>query len=72
MKKRNARAANSLTRMAVAAMLDAIAKVIKDHRRRGMSLAVWENGKVVLLKPNKTLIVRERSSAYTARKKKIV
>ncbi len=35
----------SLTQKAVQAMTDAVAKVVKDHRRRGRPLAVWRNGK---------------------------
>ncbi len=70
MKKRNARAPHSLTQMALAAMQDAIANVIEDHRRHGMPLAVWEDGKVVFLKPRKPAVVRERPSAYNARKRK--
>ena len=26
-------------------MIDAVAKVVEDHRRRGRPLAVWRNGK---------------------------
>ena len=37
---------SSLTRMAMAAMREAVAEVVRDHQRRGMPLAVWENGKV--------------------------
>jgi hypothetical protein len=35
----------SLTQKAVQAMTDAVAKVVKDHLRRGRPLAVWRNGK---------------------------
>jgi hypothetical protein len=42
MKNRNK---SSLTQKAVQAMTDAVAKVVKDHRRRGRPLAVWRNGK---------------------------
>ncbi len=42
----------SLTDMAEAAMKDAIAGVIEDHRRWRMPLSVWEDGKVVFIKPD--------------------
>lgn len=32
------------------AMKEAVAEVVKDHRRRGEPLAVWRNGKVVWVK----------------------
>jgi len=35
----------SLTKKAVQAMTEAVAKVVNDHRRRGRPLAVWRNGK---------------------------
>lgn len=35
--------------LAEAAFKEAVAEVIEDHRRRGDPIAVWRNGKVVLL-----------------------
>jgi hypothetical protein len=40
---------SSLTRKATQALEAAVAKVIEDHRRRGMPLAVWRDGKAVLI-----------------------
>ena len=58
--------------MAMAAMREAVAQVVEEHRREGRPLAVWKNGKAVLVSPGKPAVVRERPSAYTARKKKVV
>lgn len=51
----------SLRDKAVAAMQEAIAAVIEDHRRRNVPLAVWKNGKVVMLSP-KRIVVPQASS----------
>ncbi len=51
----------SLRDKAVAAMQEAIAAVIEDHRRRNVPLAVWKNGKMVMLSP-KHIIVPQASS----------
>jgi hypothetical protein len=53
-----------LTRMAVAAMQDAIAEVIEDHRRRRMPLSVWEDGKVIYIQPDQALAVHETPKRY--------
>ena len=61
-----------MTRKALTALREAVAQVVEEHRRDGRPLAVWKNGKAVLVSPGKPAAVRERSSAYTARKKKVV
>lgn len=38
---------DALTEKAVAAMKQAVALVVEDHRRRGKPLVVWKNGRVV-------------------------
>lgn len=43
----------SLRDKAIAAMEEAIAAVVEDHRRRNIPLAIWRNGKVVMLPPEK-------------------
>jgi hypothetical protein len=58
----------SLTSKATAAMHDAIDKLVEDHRRRRMPLAVWQDGKVVRIQPDQASILRERPATYrTAR-----
>jgi hypothetical protein len=49
MKRRKKR---SLTEMAMRALTDAVAKVVEDHRRRNMPLAVWRDGKAVWISAN--------------------
>jgi hypothetical protein len=39
----------SLTEKAIQALTEAVAKVVEDHRRRGIPLAVWRNGRAVLI-----------------------
>lgn len=57
----------SLTRKATAAMQDAINKVVEDHRRRHMPLAVWQDGRVVRVSPEQACLVREKPAAYKTR-----
>lgn len=57
----------SLTSKATAAMQDAIDKLIEDHRRRHMPLAVWQDGKVVRIQPEQAAVLRERQAAYKTR-----
>jgi hypothetical protein len=54
----------TLTQKAVEAMNVAIQGVVDDHRRRNQPLAVWKDGKVVLIHPGATLAVREESRDY--------
>ena len=63
----------SLTSKATAAMQDAIDRLIEDHRRRHMPLAVWQDGKVVRIQPAQAAVVRETAAPYRprARAKKI-
>lgn len=42
----------SLTQMATRALTDAVAKVVEDHRRRNVPLAVWRDDKVVWISAN--------------------
>jgi hypothetical protein len=58
--------AMSLTEKVVAAMRDAMAALVDDHRRRGLPLAVWRDGKAVLEVPGSALQVRETGDAYAA------
>ena len=54
----------SLTSRATAAMQDAIDKLIEDHRRRRMPLAVWQDGKIVRIQPERVSTVRETRARY--------
>jgi hypothetical protein len=58
----------TLTQMAIAAMNDAVNKVVEDHRQRRMPLAIWQDGKVVLVQPDEPLVARERPAHYHTKK----
>jgi hypothetical protein len=47
--------------MAVAAMRDALVKVVAENRRRKLPLALWRNGKVVLVPASKVRLTRTAS-----------
>jgi hypothetical protein len=38
---------SSLTTMAMRALTEAVDKAVEEHRRRGVPLAVWRNGRAV-------------------------
>jgi hypothetical protein len=54
----------TLTQKAVAAMESAIRKVIVDHKQRNRPMAIWQNGKVVMLNPEISPMVREDHAKY--------
>jgi hypothetical protein len=51
------------------ALKKAVAKVIADHRCSGEPIAIWRDGKAVLVHPA-DLAVHEPGSKYTAAKKR--
>jgi len=61
MKKRNK---SSLTQKAMQALTEAVAKVVEDHRRRGIPLAVWRNGKAVSIPAAEAGALHEERPAY--------
>ena len=52
------------TKKATAALRDAVDKVIDEHRARNRPLAVWQDGRVVMLPPNKAMTMREECADY--------
>jgi hypothetical protein len=56
-----------LTDRATAALQNAVRSLVDDHRRRGLPLAVWRDGKAVLEVPGPALEVREDGDAYKAK-----
>ena len=68
---------NPMTRKALTALRDAVTHVVEQHRREGRPLAVWQNGKAVLVPPGKLYPdphigaspVRERPAAYKTRRR---
>ena len=67
MKKRTE---SSLTQKAMQALVDAVAKVVADHQRRGRPLAVWRNGEAVWMPVETADALRETPPAYRTGKKK--
>ena len=57
MKKRNE---SALTQKAMRALMDAVAKVVEDHRQRGRPLAVWRDGKAVWISATEAGASREK------------
>lgn len=58
---------NPLARKAWAAMQEAVAEIVEEHRRQGRPLAIWRDGKVVWIEPEPASIVRERPANYRTR-----
>jgi hypothetical protein len=56
-----------MTRKALAAMQEAVAKVVEEHRRDGRPLAIWRDGKAVLVRPETLTVVRESAGRYRTR-----
>jgi hypothetical protein len=59
---------NPVARKAWAAMQAAVAKVVEDHRQRGMPLAIWQDGRVVYVHPKRTSVIRETTGKYLTRR----
>ena len=65
--KTAARPKNSMTRKALTALREAVAQVVEEHRREGRPLAVWQDGKAVLVSPGKPAVIREAPATYRTR-----
>jgi len=61
MKKRNQ---SSLTQKALQALTEAVGKAVAEHRRRGIPLAVWRNGKAVSIPASEAGALHETPPAY--------
>jgi len=68
MKKRK-RTSFLLAYKAEEALRKAVAEAIAEHRRNGVPIAIWRNGKVVLI-PAEQIEVREPEVEYTVSRKK--
>ena len=64
MKKRNS---SSLTQKAMQALTEAVAKAVEEHRRRGIPLAVWRNGRAVSISATEAGALRETPIAYNTK-----
>ena len=61
---------SALTRKALAALQCAVAKVVAQHRRDGRPLAVWRNGRGVLVFAGRAPVVRETPATYRMRSRR--
>lgn len=64
---RQQRSKLSLTHKAMRALTEAVAKVVEDHRCRGIPLAVWHNGRAVSIPAEEACTLRE--TTHTNRSK---
>ncbi len=55
---------SSLTRKAMQALTEAVAKAVEDHRRHGIPLAVWRDGRAVSIPAAKASVLRETPPPY--------
>ncbi len=60
MKKR----ARTLTQKAMQALTQAVAKTVEEHRRRGIPLAVWRNGRAVSIPATEAGALHETPTPY--------
>jgi hypothetical protein len=61
MKKRHE---SSLTQNALRALIEAVGKAVEEHRRRGIPLAVWRNGKAVSIPATEAVVMHEVPTPY--------
>ena len=54
----------SLTQQAMRALTDAVAKAVEEHRRRGIPLALWRNGRAVSVPATEAGVLHEPATAY--------
>ena len=67
--KKGKRTSSPLAYRAEEALQKAVAEAIAEHRRNGVPIAVWRNGKVVRI-PAEQIEVREPQIEYTVSRKK--
>jgi hypothetical protein len=67
--KKGKRISPLLAYRAEEAFRKAVAEVIAEHRRNGVPIAIWRNGKVVIIPPDQ-IEVREPQVEYTVSYKK--
>ena len=59
----------TLTQKAMQALTEAVAKVVEEHRRRGIPLAVWRNGRAVSIPATEAGVLRETPTPYRRKAK---
>lgn len=69
MKKKKKSSIGLLAYQAEKALKEAVAEAIAEHRRNGVPIAIWRNGKVVVVPPDQ-IIVQEGQVGYVVSDKK--
>ncbi|MEJ2067638.1 MAG: hypothetical protein P8Y09_06770 [Deltaproteobacteria bacterium] len=59
-----------LAYLAEEALKKAVAEALDEHRRNGVPIAIWRNGKVVRI-PADRIEVHESHAKYTSRRKRV-
>ncbi len=67
MKKRKQ---SSMTQKALQALREAVAQAVEEHRRRGVPVAVWRDGRAVSIPAEGAGLVREAPMTYRTRRSK--
>ncbi len=60
---------SSLTGKALAALTHAVAKAVEEHRRRGIPLAIWRDGKAVSIPAAETAALHETPTPWRTGKR---
>jgi len=55
---------STLTQKAMRALTEAVAKAVEDHRRRGIPLAIWRNGRAVSISAEEAAVLQDRPTPY--------
>jgi hypothetical protein len=55
---------SSMTQRALQALREAVDQVLEDHRRRGIPVAVWRDGRAVSVPPTELGALHERPISY--------
>jgi hypothetical protein len=55
---------SSMTQKALQALREAVAGAVEEHRRRGIPLAVWRDGRAVSIPPTQAGALRETPTPY--------
>ena len=68
MKKKNTSSNNLLAYQAEKALKEAVAEAIAEHKRKGIPVAIWRNGKVVHLQSDQKEVREEQSTFKTSKR----
>ena len=55
---------SQITQKALRALIEAVGKAVEEHRRHGIPLAVWRNGKAVSIPATEAAVMHEVPTPY--------